>query len=120
MAKIIVIEDSYYQKVLLNTILTSDGHEILNASNGNEGLEMILSHEPDCILMDLSMPVFTGQELLKTLQEKNIKIPVIVITADIQDSSKNQCLQMGAKAYITKPVDKKELQESLNNILGNK
>ncbi|MDH4128123.1 MAG: response regulator [Spirochaetota bacterium] len=118
MAKILVIEDSHFQHMIINNILTSDGHEIYNAFDGNEGLKIILNQKIDCVLMDLSMPNFTGQELLKTLKEKNIKIPVIVVTADIQDSSKNQCMEMGARAYITKPVNKNELIKIIKETLG--
>lgn len=118
MALILIAEDAQFTRRMLKRILQEDGHETLEASNGSECLEMLLLHKPDCLILDLLMPDLTGYEVLAALRERNYQLPVIVVTADIQDTSRQQCLELGAFAVVNKPPKPNEflkvLQDAIN------
>jgi CheY-like chemotaxis protein len=99
--------------------LTIDDHEIQEAANGRQGLEIIETSTPDCIVLDILMPDINGLGFLRTLQQQGIKIPVIVLTADIQETTRQECLKLGAKEVVHKPllpsaIDK--LRTIINNV----
>ena len=104
MAKILVIDDSSFQRRSIRKILEVDGHEIQEAINGHQGLEMTATFVPDCILLDILMPDMNGLIVLKTLREQGNTAPVIVLTADIQDTTCQECLNLGAQQVIHKPL----------------
>ena len=118
MALILTIDDSMYMRKKMISILKEDGHEILEAEDGVRGLQIADSHKPDCILLDLIMPEMDGLKVLKSLHESGSNIPVIVITADIQESMQKKCMELGAYAFINKPPKKDELRNAVNNILS--
>lgn len=104
MAQILVIDDSIYQRGQIRRALEPEGHELLEATNGREGLEMVDTSRPDCILLDLIMPETSGLEVLQILHDQRSNVPVIVLTADIQERTRQQCLELGATAFINKPL----------------
>lgn len=110
MPSILIIDDSAYTRNKIREVLKSERYDILEASDGTKGLEMVYSHTPDCIILDLIMPEIDGIKILKVLHDKGSKIPVIVVTADIQDSVRKQCLAFGAAAFINKPPREDELR----------
>jgi CheY-like chemotaxis protein len=114
MAAILIIDDSSYMRSKIRSILKSDGYDILEAENGYKGLQMIREHSPDCVILDLILPEMDGLKVLKALQSK---IPVVVVTADIQESVFEQCLELGAKAFINKPPKEDKLRNTVKNIL---
>ncbi len=120
MASILVIDDSEFQRNILQGIIEGQGHEILNALNGREGIEMAVSRSPDCILLDLIMPEIGGLEVLGLLRDKGLDIPTIVVTADIQESTRKKCMELGAVAFLNKPVKEDALNETIKRILDSR
>lgn len=118
MSKILVVEDSLYQRKGIVRSLTEWGHEVVAAGNGQEALKELEGFTPDVIVTDLLMPEMDGFGLLKALKDKDVTIPTIVLSADIQSSVKEQCTELGAKDFLSKPVDKAELKQSLGKLLG--
>ena len=120
MALILIIDDSAFQRRLMRKLIELQGHKVIEATNGQEGLEVITARSPDCIFLDLIMPEYNGFELLETLQKKNIGIPTVVVTADVQTSTHKQCLELGATAIINKPVDGDTLYQILSNVIDSR
>lgn len=118
MALILIIDDSSTTRKAILQIVKADGYEALTAVNGREGLEIIAATPPDCIILDLIMPDVDGFEVLKALREQRSKIPVIVLTADIQKIVRQECLELGAADFINKPMIKKELSDKIRKSLG--
>ncbi|MDA8432972.1 MAG: response regulator [Nitrospiraceae bacterium] len=118
MARILVIEDSAFMRNKIVTILERDGHDIVEADDGIKGLQTALERTPDCILLDLIMPGMDGVKLLRTLRERGAKSPVVVVTADIQESTIRQCRELGAAAVVNKPPSEEELLETVRRVLG--
>ncbi len=104
MAKILVIDDSLFQRRSIRKILEADGHEVQEATNGQQGLEMTATFAPDCILLDILMPDMNGLSLLQTLRNQGYMTPVVVLTADIQNTTSQECLKLGAKKVMHKPL----------------
>nr|MBN2277019.1 response regulator [candidate division Zixibacteria bacterium] len=117
MAKILVIDDSSFQRKWIARAVTSLGHKAAEAENGQQGLTLIDSVKPDCITVDLNMPEMDGIEFLGNLKNLNQDIPVIVITSDIQGETKKQCAQLGAAAFLNKPFKTDDLKNALTNCL---
>ncbi len=118
MAVILIIDDSFYMRGKIRSILKTGGYETIETDNGLKGLQMVSSHSPDCILLDIIMPGMDGLKILAALSEKGSTIPMIVITADIQESTRKQCLELGARAVINKPPKEEELLNTIKKVLG--
>jgi len=117
MAKILIIDDSLLNRRKLTSILASDKYTLIEACDGEEGLEMIRTHQPDCILMDLLMPKLDGFGVLKALRIQHNSIPIIVITADIQNTSREMCMQLGAFALLNKPPRPEQVLQAVEEAL---
>lgn len=117
MALILIIDDSAYMRQTIRGILRNDGYEIREAEDGVKGLQEIKTHPPDCIILDLIMPGIDGFKILKVLSEERSRIPVVVVTADIQESVRRQCLELGAASFINKPPKEEELRAAIRNAL---
>lgn len=119
MTKILIIDDSIFQRKNIKKILKPEGYKILEASNGTEGLEKIRNDSPDLVLLDILMPQVSGLSVLKKLESEDIEVPVIVITADIQDSTKRECLELGARDVFYKPLpsETQKLRELVRKVL---
>ena len=117
MAQVLVLEDSAYQRGKIRRALAAEGYELLEAVNGHEGLEMLATNTPDCILVDLLMPEMDGAAVLQSLHSQGINIPVIVLTADIQEGTRQRCLELGAAVVITKPLQEGELVDAVRQVI---
>ena len=118
MPRVLITDDSQLTRRILKTILEADGHEAIEASSGGAALEMIDSHVPDCVLLDLLMPDMSGFDVLKTLNDKGISIPVVVVTADIQETARERCIQMGAVDFLNKPPKEQDLRAAVRKALA--
>jgi len=113
MARILVTDDSTFLRRRTCSILKEAGHDILEANNGNTCLEAVAEHAPDALFLDLVMPEMDGFGVLQALKDANYHIPVIVLTADIQESVKTECLELGAVGFLNKPPKTDEVLAAL-------
>ncbi|MBN1522651.1 MAG: response regulator [Candidatus Aureabacteria bacterium] len=103
MTKVLIIDDSVLSRNMLRRFLEDYGYEVVEASNGEMGLEKIKEYQPQCIITDLLMPKMDGIQFLKTLKEKKNTIPVIIFTANIQKTIALECKNLGAYDFFYKP-----------------
>lgn len=120
MAHILIIDDSAYMRGKIREILQMEGHEIQEAPDGIKGLQLATAARPDCILLDIIMPGMDGLKILETLRRQGMKIPMIIITADIQESTRRQSFELGATAVINKPPRAEELLATVSAALRQK
>ena len=106
--KVLIVEDEISISNFIATTLKSNGYTTLLCSNGKEALSMIASHCPDVILLDLGLPDIDGLEILKQLRKWS-GIPVIIVSARVNEEEKVEALDAGADDYITKPFGTSEL-----------
>lgn len=118
MARIVIIDDSWLARRGIMGMLQNEGHEIIEADDGANGVRAVIETTPDCAVLDLLMPDMDGVGVLKQLKEKNSTTPVIVMTADIQESVKKQIMDLGAFAFLNKPPKVEELIKVINDAIG--
>lgn len=116
--KFLVAEDDATNFAYLTKILAPTGVKILYASNGAEAVDLASDTEDiDVILMDIKMPVMDGFEATEKIRKSNTSIPIIATTAYAMSGDKEKCLAIGCNAYISKPLRKNELYETINKHL---
>ncbi|MFB6450854.1 response regulator [Bradyrhizobium tunisiense] len=114
--KVLVIDDEPPIRKLLRMGLTTQGYEILEASNGKIALEKLVE-EPALIILDLGLPDVQGHELLRTLRARNEAVPIVVLSSRGDEAGKVQALDLGADDYLTKPFGMDELLARLRAAL---
>ena len=117
MVRILIIDDSSFQRRILSSLLEEMGHTILVAANGNEGLDAALRESPDLIITDLLMPELDGLAFLKKAKDAGLCMPIIIVTSDIQTATRDRCLALGAARVLHKPVKKEGLAETVRQAL---
>jgi CheY-like chemotaxis protein len=109
MTTILVVDDSHFSRGRVIAAISSFGFRILEAGDGQTGLDVVEQHAPDVVITDLLMPTLDGFGLLRGLRDRGRQIPVIVVTADIQATSRTMCEELGAVAFVNKPFQAQEL-----------
>jgi CheY-like chemotaxis protein len=112
-SKILVIDDSSLARRMTRKILEELGHDVEEASDGAQGLELFVLKHHDLVVLDMVMHGMYGLEVLTKLKELDPKLRVIVLTADIQQSTRSQVQDAGAAAMVNKPINKDALAEIL-------
>ncbi|MBL0333287.1 MAG: response regulator transcription factor [Chlorobiota bacterium] len=114
--KVLIIEDEKKVIKFITEGLNQEGHESMFAEDGEVGLEMALSNEYDCIVLDWMMPKRDGISVLKELREKGNKTPVLMLTAKTGTQDKVSGLDAGADDYLAKPFHFEELTARLRSL----
>ena len=114
-AKILVIDDENQIRRMLRIALKSEGYDISEAENGEQGLASIVRQQPDLVVLDLGLPDMDGQTLLRELRSWSA-VPVIVLSVRNSDKEKVQLLDAGAQDYVTKPFS---IEEFLARVRAN-
>jgi DNA-binding response OmpR family regulator len=122
--KILIVDDEVHIKMLLEQTLEEleddFGVELFTASDGEEGLELIRSHRPDLVFLDIMMPRMNGYEVCRTVQgEEGLEnVKIVLLTAKGQEVDRRQGLELGAVRYMTKPFDPDEILGVSKEMLG--
>jgi two-component system, OmpR family, KDP operon response regulator KdpE len=106
--KVLVVDDEPPIRKLLRMGLTTQGYEILEATNGKAALEL-LAEGPALIILDLGLPDIQGHELLRMIRARNDAVPIVVLSSRGDEAGKVQALDLGADDYLTKPFGMDEL-----------
>lgn len=118
--RILVIEDNPDNMTLIVDVLLSLDYAVLQATDGEKGVDLARSEQPDLILMDLSLPRMDGWTATRTIKaDEALKaIPVVALTAHAMVGDRERALEAGCDDYISKPIDLQELVTKLNQHLG--
>lgn len=117
MSSILIVDDSVFQRRVVGAPLRAEGFQVHEAVNGNDCMLKIREVHPDLILLDILMPDKDGLQVLKELHESGNTIPVVMLTSDVQDSTRAECLTLGARAFLNKPVKAEELIPVINSLI---
>lgn len=111
--KYLVTDDSKLARLALIKSLTphTGDDQILQATNGQEAIDITNSDKPDVVFLDLTMPVMDGYEALPKILAINPKIKVVVVSADIQTKAKEEVIKLGAQLHVQKPITPEKMQE---------
>ncbi len=116
MKKILVVDDEPAIRDLVQMVLTREGYRVTVAPDGQTALELLRSHKPDLIVLDLMLPDMSGHEVCKKITEQS-QVPIIMLTAKHEVVDKVLGLEFGADDYITKPFDARELLARIKALL---
>ena len=107
--KILIVDDSAMARRNLRQILEPAGYEVAEADDGLNALEQYSLDRPDVVLLDLVMRGMYGLEVLKKLRELDPGASILVVSADVQDSSHELVSEAGAKGFVNKPFDRDQI-----------
>jgi len=106
--KILVVEDDQSISSMIQTVLETNGYQVLSAQRCQQGILMLTSHVPDLVVLDLGLPDMDGEEFIRIVRG-NSMVPIIVLSARSEEKDKVYALDLGANDYITKPFGTAEL-----------
>lgn len=120
MTHILLIEDSATDAHAYGRVLRSNGYQVLNASSGEEGMQLAEEHHPDVIIMDIVMPGLNGFQATRELarNDETASIPVIMMSTKDQETDRIWGLRQGAFDYLVKPVKKSMLLQAVEAALA--
>lgn len=117
MAKILIVEDDSGTADFVNDFLTAQGHEIVVATTGAEGLDNMRAYFYDLIILDVGLPDTTGLEVCKTFRARGGNTPIIFLTGRNETSDLEKGLEIGADDYVTKPFELRVLAARVKAVL---
>jgi two-component system cell cycle response regulator DivK len=120
MKTVLIVEDNTKNLKLARDILEAKGYAVLTAENGEAGIEVALSEQPDLVLMDIQMPGIDGFEALRRLraEPRTAAIPVAAFTASVMASDRSRMTAAGFDAFIGKPIRMKEFLATVSRLCG--
>ena len=121
MANILIIDDSPTDVRVFTTLLERAGHKVDSVNNAEEGIERVRAELPALVIMDVIMPGMNGFQATRTLTRDPVTkdVPIVMITTKSMETDRVWGLRQGARAFITKPVNEKELLACINDLLPN-
>jgi twitching motility two-component system response regulator PilH len=120
MAKVLIVDDSPTETHKLTSILEKNGHTVISADNGEKGVATAKQELPELVLMDVVMPGLNGFQATRQLTKaaETSHIPVIIVTTKDQETDRVWGLRQGAKAYLTKPIEEKQLLQVMGEVMA--
>jgi CheY-like chemotaxis protein len=117
--KILVADDNQVSRELIREVLEDSSQRVLEAENGEEAIEKIVSENPDIVLLDIQMPIFDGYEVLRRVRSdpRFREIPFVALTAYAMKEDREKALASGFNAYVTKPIDGASLRIRIKQML---
>lgn len=120
MARILIAEDEEVLRMLMVDTLEDEGHELHEATDGQEAINQIMENDYDLILLDYMMPLFTGLEVIENVRNTPEKsdVKIMMVSAKSQQADKDLVLKSGADYFIAKPYSPLELVQRIEEILN--
>ncbi len=117
--KVLVIEDNDKNRKLVKIILEASEYEVIEAITAEEALKYLQNDKPDAILLDIQLPSMDGLDLVKMLKsnQDTKDIPVVAVTAYAMKGDKERILKAGCDAYISKPIDTRQLPKIVEDTI---
>lgn len=120
MARILIVDDSPTETFRFREILTKHGFEVIEASNGADGVTMAQAEQPDLVLMDVVMPGVNGFQATREISrgENTKHIPVVIVSTKDQATDRVWGKRQGARDYLTKPIEESQLMDVIKQHLN--
>lgn len=114
---ILIVDDEPNIVQLVSMYLTRENYQVNSAGNGQKALEMIDTHKPDLVVLDVMLPSMDGFDVCRRLRAEENNVPIIMVTARDDDIDKILGLELGADDYLTKPFNPRELVARIRAVL---
>jgi two-component system, cell cycle response regulator DivK len=117
---VLLVEDHEDSRYICSVILQHHGYSIMEAMDGDTGVQLAQQHLPDLILLDVTLPVLDGWAAAKRLRERQetSRIPIVALTAHAQRADQERGLRLGFAAYLIKPCSPTHVLEEVRRIIG--
>jgi len=117
--RILIVEDNPQNMRLLEMVLRARNYALLKATDGEEALDVAMRERPDLIIMDIQLPKLNGLEVTRKLRETpDLRhTPIIGVTAYAMKGDKERIIESGCDAYLSKPINTRELPEVISQML---
>ena len=115
-SKVLIVEDDPHTVELISLYLRRDGCEVVTAGDGVEGLRLAREVQPDLLVLDLMLPRLGGVDVCRILREES-DVPIIMVTARVEEEDRLAGLDMGADDYVTKPFSPREVAARIRAVL---
>ncbi|HEO8419297.1 TPA: response regulator [Yersinia enterocolitica] len=116
--KILIVDDQFGIRILLNEVFQKEGYKTFQAANGNQALEIVTSEFPDLVLLDMKIPGMDGIEILKRMKKLNQDIRVIIMTAYGELDMIQEAKDLGALTHFAKPFDIDDLRDAVKKYIN--
>ncbi len=113
---VLIVEDDPHTVEVVRLYLRRDGHTVLTASNGKDGLRMAQESAPDLVVLDLMLPEMDGLEVCRELRKES-DVPIVMLTARAEEEDRVAGFELGADDYVTKPFSPRELAARIRAVL---
>ena len=119
-SRVLVVEDDEKSRRLLVDVLAHHGFEVDAVETGEQGVESSRRQQPDAVLLDIQLPGISGFEVLRMLRQiaAGRPLPIVAVTASVMDQDRTKIMEAGFDAYVAKPVNIRELLQTLRSLLG--
>ena len=111
--KILIVDDQFGIRILLNEVLQKEGYDTFQAANGLQALEILNDHVPDLVLLDMKIPGMDGIEILKRMKVLQPDIKVIIMTAYGELDMIQEAMDLGALTHFAKPFDIDDIRKAV-------
>jgi CheY-like chemotaxis protein len=118
MALVLVVDDDALARAFARMVLLAGGHEVIEAKDGEEALDLMAARPPDCVVLDLVMPGLSGIELMEVIGRSEDAAPIVVVSAAIDEAIRKDCFRLGARAFVPKPVARATLARAVREALA--
>lgn len=112
-----VVDDEVSVRKALGRLIRAAGFGVELHASGVDFLQSLQEHHPDCVVLDVRMPVLSGFDVLAALARRASPVPAVIITGDDSPESRDRALRHGALAYLRKPVDESMLVEAIQGAI---
>ncbi len=118
MAKIMVVDDAAFMRHKCVKLLTSNGFDVVEATNGYEAIDLYAEHRPDVVLLDITMPDMDGLSALRELIRLDPAARIAMVTALDQQGITMEALKAGARGFVVKPFKPEKVLAAIESLLG--
>ncbi|WP_377887400.1 response regulator [Alkalihalobacillus sp. R86527] len=116
--KILIVDDQYGIRILLNEIFQKEGYQTYQAANGVQALSIVKSEDPDLVILDMKIPGMDGLEILKRIKKMEARALVIIMTAYGELDMIHEAMDLGAITHFPKPFDIDEITDAVKKELS--
>ena len=116
--RVLVIEDQEDLAALYESALGKEGFEVSKAYTGEEGVSLFEDNGADAVMLDMTLPEMHGVQTLQRIRGMNANVPVVVVTGETSDETRQQCERLGVQEYLAKPADHRDILNALRRALS--
>lgn len=118
MPKILIVDDAAFMRLRVAKLLTENGYDVLEAGDGQEGVEQYKNNKPDMVLMDITMPIMDGITAVQEIKKHDPNAVVVMCSALGQQTMVMNSVKAGAKDFIVKPYQPEKILETIKRFIG--